>query len=88
MSNQLRLAKVEWADSRQPSAGWQFIEDLEPSSCDCVSVGYIVRDDVEFLALAQNIADIKKDSPQCSGVIVIPKRAIKTVADLSAGHQG
>lgn len=40
------LVMIEWEDSAQPIAQWQFLSDLElPGVVRCVSVGWLVRDD-------------------------------------------
>lgn len=76
------LVLIEWVDSRQPSGAWQFLEDIEPKPCLCVSVGYVVNSTNEHIALAPNLADIESEEIQCSSVITIPKEAIKKMTSL------
>lgn len=52
-----------------------------------VSVGFIIGQTDEHIALTQNLGDLGMESAQCSGVITIPIEAVKKVADLgSATH--
>jgi hypothetical protein len=53
------LVMVEWVDSRQPSAGWQWLSKYEPgTACDCASVGWLIHDGDDVKALAPNMADL------------------------------
>jgi len=67
------LVAVWWFDSRRPAGEWLRLDDFEPEEiCCCCSVGYLVHEDDEQLALAPNIADADSDNPQISGIIQIP----------------
>lgn len=80
-----KLVAVEWEDSRQPTASWQFLHDVEQkSACRCVSVGYLISETNGAKMLAANLADIDDpESVQASGIITIPECSIKRVTDLS-----
>ncbi len=85
-----RLVLVEWEDSKQPIAAWQFLREIEGGkTCCCISVGYLVSEENGVKVLAPNLADISnEDDTQVSGLITIPDSCIKRVADLneSATH--
>jgi len=77
-----KLVKVEWEDSRQPIPEWQFLESFEPpSTVQCVTVGYLIKDEKGQKAICQNIGDYKKDM-QVSGVITIPSSCISNITNL------
>lgn len=79
-----KLVAVEWEDSRQPTASWQFIDQIQQrGSCRCVSVGYLISEGNGAKTLASNLADIDDpDGIQASGVITIPESCIKRVTNL------
>lgn len=78
-----RLVVIEWVDSAQPSAAWQFLEDLDaPQPILCKSIGWLVYDGDEVKALAQSIGDIAKESVQVAGVMKIPSCSIRRIRDL------
>jgi len=80
-----RLVLVEWEDSKQPVAAWQFLSDVgNAKPCNCVSVRYLVSEENGVKVLAPNLADINsEDDTQVSGLITIPESCIKRVADLN-----
>lgn len=70
----MKLVLIDWEDSRQPTSGWQWLEDFELGEVvRCKSVGWIVGKSKDAVALAQNIGD---DFSQASGIIRIPTRCI------------
>ena len=78
-----RLVSVEWEDSSQPVPGWQWVDDYEiPEIIRCISVGYLIAEADHAIALAQNIGDVGRDRIQASGVIRIPRSAVRKIADL------
>lgn len=79
------LVLIEWLDSRQPSQGWQFLEDIDmPKACKCMSVGWLLDEDAGRVVIAahRNVQD--KDN-QVMGVMVIPSCSIlkKTPLNIS-----
>ena len=45
-----RLVLIEWVDSRQLTAAWQRVADLNYlSECRCTSVGFLLRDGKDAL---------------------------------------
>jgi len=72
------LVLIEWRDSAQPTAQWQYLSEYSPSEAiSCASVGYLVYDGAETKGLAQNLGcgDSEK-SMQASGIIHIPACSI------------
>jgi hypothetical protein len=71
------LVIVEWEDSARPIPGWQWIEDYElPQTIRCLSVGYLIAETGDAVALAPNLGDIDQRKAQACGIIRIPQRAI------------
>jgi hypothetical protein len=71
------LMIVEWEDSARPIPAWQWIEDYElPKTIRCLSVGYLIAETDEAIALAPNLGDIEQPKAQACGIIRIPQRAI------------
>lgn len=84
ISSPCSLVLVEWLDSAQPIAPWQHLTNMEPpSAIRCVSVGWLVSDDGEVLAIAPNFGAIDdEDSVQISGVIQIPTRCVTHISEV------
>jgi hypothetical protein len=74
---------VAWDDSSQPISSWQWVEDYQmPATVQCISVGYLIADTPDAIALAPNIGDVGRDRLQASGIIRIPRSAVRNVSDL------
>lgn len=71
-----QLVLVEWEDSARPISGWQWVEDCEPQPIRCISVGYLVAETSDAIALAPNLGDVEQPKAQACGIIQIPQRAI------------
>lgn len=86
----LRLAKVNWVDSRQPTASWVFLRDFTAEApCCCKSVGWIVHRDETVIVLAASMADVDGEAAQISGVLHIPMCSVVAVAMLDEdGEEG
>ena len=68
---------VEWEDSTRPISAWQWIEDYDmPKIVSCLSVGYVIAETDEAIALAPNLGDIAQEKTQACGIIRIPRRSI------------
>lgn len=71
------LMMVEWEDSARPIPAWQWVEDYEvPKTIRCLSVGYLIAETDDAIALAPNLGDIDQPKAQACGIIRIPQRAI------------
>lgn len=81
------LVLIEWEDSAQPVANWQYLDDIgEPEVVRCQSVGFLIYDGEDVRALAPNIGDPGTEHAQASGVIRIPVRSIIRVRQLKIGR--
>lgn len=84
MSTLARLVQIEWVDSRQPTAAWQRVSDLDHlREGRCTSVGFLIRETKDVKVLACSIAD-HDDDPQAAGVFVIPTAAVLSQRALTA----
>lgn len=73
-----KLVKIEWEDSARPVSAWQWIGDYEvPQTVTCISVGFLIAQTDDALALAPNLGDVGCEQVQASGIIRIPKSAIR-----------
>lgn len=76
-----RLVKIAWLDSRQPVAKWQWIDDCRaPQAVECLSVGWIIGESKDSIALAPNIGDVSSEHAQVSAVLQIPRSAIQRIS--------
>lgn len=83
------LVLVNWLDSHADNGGWTLVEDREREDMTFQpmrSVGWLMRENKEYLELAQNIGAGRNDaSPQCCNIMTIPKRCIISKRRLTAG---
>lgn len=80
-----KLVLVEWEDSARPVSAWQWIDDYEiPRTVRCLSVGFLIAETAEALALAPNLGDTTCERVQASGIIRIPRSAVRKMRKLSA----
>ena len=77
-SNDCPLVMIEWEDSAQPIPAWSYLASFEaPGTIRCASVGWLICNDGQMLALAPNMGAIDdENSVQVSGVIQIPARCV------------
>lgn len=77
------LILVEWDDSAQPIAVWQWVDEFaSPEVVRCLSVGYLIAETKWALALAPNLGDVTAERAQASGIIRIPRSAIRKIHKL------
>jgi hypothetical protein len=70
------MVLIEWLDSRQPSIGWQFVENMEmPKPCKCLSVGWLLDEGEDQIVIAAHMNDMDQDD-QVMGVMVIPSCSV------------
>jgi hypothetical protein len=82
MQNECPLVLIRWEDSRQPVRTWQFLSDIElPETCECVSVGWLLKDEPDRKVVAQSLGGTEDDA-QAMGVMVIPTRAVISIERL------
>ena len=78
-----KVVIVEWVDSCSCDR-WQYIEDLKDYTfLNVVSVGQVIKEDDKSIVLGLNVVE-EKDA-QVSGVMAIPKAAIKSLRELCVG---
>lgn len=78
-----RLVLVEWEDSARPISSWEWIDSYElPETVPCVSVGYLIADTDNAIALAPNIGDIGREQLQASGILRVPRSAVRRMVNL------
>ena len=78
-----RLVLVEWEDSARPIPSWEWIDNYQlPETVPCVSVGYLIADAEAAIALAPNIGDIGREHLQASGILRVPRSAVRRITDL------
>lgn len=83
----LPLVLVEWEDSTQPVAAWQFLDQIEDAAAIlCQSVGFLIHDGADAKTLAPNVGETGLGSAQASGVVQIPTRCIRRIRKLNLGH--
>ena len=82
--NKIKLVKIEWVDSVQPTAEWQYLSEYKPSKpIGCVSVGFLIHSDKETKAIAQNMGSIEKEKhEQASGIIHIPTKSVIRIKEI------
>jgi hypothetical protein len=79
------LVAIEWEDSAQPRPAWEWLDEYElEKAIRCLSVGYVVAESAESIALAPNLGDMGQERPQASGIIRIPQSAIRRRVELEA----
>lgn len=80
MTNKAPLLLVEWVDSRQPTASWQRVTDLDYlSECKCTSIGFLIRDD-NAKVLAASVADDSAEMQAAAGIRHTHCRAVTSTA--------
>lgn len=73
-----RLVLIEWLDS-QRTDGWH-TDKPATKPLRCLSAGWLMYDGKEAKTIAAHISD--EESPQRSGEMTIPARAILSIRDL------
>jgi len=78
-----RLVAVEWEDSQRPAEAWEWLDEYAiPDAIRCLSVGFLVAETDQAIALAPNLGDIACARAQACGIIRISTSAIRQMADL------
>ena len=88
MSKTVPLVFVVWDDSRQASH-WQHVEDFKPQGvCFCKSVGWLVYESPELVAIAGSLAFGKGSEPEQYGAVIeIPRKALHEVTVIEGYDQ-
>jgi hypothetical protein len=53
-----------------------------PAVVKCVSVGYLIAETKQAVALAPNVGGLESDQHQVSGIIRIPRSAVRRISRL------
>jgi hypothetical protein len=78
------LVLVKWEDSAQPRAAWEWLDEYElEGPIICVSVGYLVAETDFAIAVAPNLGDIDLSRAQASGIMRIPRSAVRSMEKLT-----
>ena len=78
-----RLVRVEGEDSARPISEWQWVDEYQlPKIVRCVSVGYLIAEDADAIAVAPNVGDITNVRIQASGIIRVPRSAVRRIANI------
>lgn len=74
---------LEWEDSAQPVEAWQWADDYRvPEIVQCLSVGFLIAETKTAFAIAPNLGDVGRERIQASGIIRIPRSAVRRVVKL------
>lgn len=77
--------RVVWLDSYGVQAGWQDIKDYSAEPLEVTSLGKVVYETDDVVALAHNYAEEGEHTPeQANGIIVIPRVSIKTISSCAS----
>jgi hypothetical protein len=82
----VKLVLIEWLDSAQPIASWQYLADLpKPTAHLCQTVGHLIEDGEQAKVVALSVAKSGGDDEwdQASGVTVIPSCSVVRMQFLS-----
>lgn len=75
-----KIVRVDWVDSCPPVSDWQWLDDYEaPEVVRCISVGFLIAKTNQAIAVAPNIGDVDRDRRQASGIISIPRSALRKI---------
>jgi len=82
-TNGFPIVLVEWEDSQRPLAPWQWVDEYSlPDAVLCRSVGFLIAQTKKALALAPNLGDVECERAQASGIIRIPRSAVRKIKNL------
>ena len=84
-SKEPRLVLVEWVDS-YCSSGWRDLQEMRPEVMRCRSAGWIASEDADCIVLAPHVSDEDHGDAEAqgNGIMVIPKLAISSIAELTS----
>jgi hypothetical protein len=83
-----RLVMLEWEDSARPISAWQWVDEYElPQIIKCLSVGFLIAETEEAVALAPNLGDVTRERTQAAGIMRIPRSAVRSMVELTSPSQ-
>jgi hypothetical protein len=78
-----KLVMLEWEDSSQPVDRWQWVDDYQvPEIVKCISVGFLIANTKEAVAIAPNLGDVGRERIQASGILRVPRSAVRRCTTL------
>jgi hypothetical protein len=82
-TNGYQIVLVEWEDSQRPLSPWQWVDEYTlPDAVHCHSVGFLISQTKNALALAPNLGDVECERAQACGIIRIPRSAVRKITKL------
>lgn len=76
---------IKWVDSYGVLSGWTNLSGYNPNLLVIESVGKIISQTNDVVALAHNYSDATENTPQqANGIMVIPKKAILDIISFSS----
>lgn len=76
------MVRVEWVDSYGCAASWSSVEEIELVTCPCVSIGFLVAETNDCVAVMPHSAKSPGGTHQGMGELVIPRAAITSIQRL------
>jgi hypothetical protein len=78
-----RMVLVEWEDSARPIPSWEWVDNYQvPDVISCISVGFLIADEKSAIALAPNLGDVGRERIQASGILRVPRSAVRRIVSL------
>lgn len=74
----MRLVRIEWLDAHGDGGGWMLVDEIKPQMKHCVTVGFVVAEDKEFLCVVQTHGF----DGQYYNHLCVPKGMIQETKDL------
>ena len=76
------MVLVEWEDSAQGHAEWQYLDDMDPpANIKCRTVGWLVNQTEDVLQLGATLGGI--NDSQVAGTITILAKCVVTIKPLA-----
>lgn len=75
-----RIVLVEWIDAMTGDAGWKTLKEVKKQAPVIVhSIGYLVKDDPDFVTV---VGSFIPDFGDSDGNVTVPRGMIKSITDL------
>jgi len=75
----MKAVKVEWLDIASGTIHWTDFDDLEFGPLECESVGWLVKETDEYIAIAQNY---NKENDLIADTMTFPKSVVVKMTEL------
>lgn len=81
------LVQVLWLDSADPNGNWVRISVSEEiGELDCVSIGWLIGEDSESIAIASHLSSPEEEGTRANGLMAIPNAAILAARELEPAN--